>query len=147
MNADKNALFEKLLKQVGSIPGVEIPPKIFIEMQGKVIQYVEKKSITVRFPNQPKYQNPMGYMQGGVIVAAVDNTFGPLSFLVAPPSATTQINTQYIRPVLPEDKFIEVTAFLVERTKTQILMRAEVTNERQKLIAISQSTHQIIGSN
>jgi len=146
MNTDTNTLFEDLVKQFGSIPGVEIPPQIFIEMDAEVVQYIEKQSVTIKFPNKSKYRNPMGHMQGGVIVAAIDNTFGPLSFLVAPPSATTQINTQYIRPVLPEDNFIEVKASLIERTKTQILMRAEVRNQKQKLVAISQATHQIIGS-
>lgn len=144
MKNETNKLFEQLTERFKGLPGVEVPPRIYIEMEAELIDYQENQLVTIKFPNKSKYRNPMGHMQGGVIVAAIDNTYGPLSYLVAPPSATTQINTQYIRPVLAEDKFIEVSASLIERTQTQILMRAEVRNEKKKLVAVSQATHQII---
>jgi len=35
-------------------------------------------------------------MQGGMIAAAVDNTIGPLSFLVAAPNVTRRLEMKYI---------------------------------------------------
>jgi len=137
-------LFEQLVAQFGSMPGVEIPPKVYTVMDAEVIDYQEKSSLTIKFPIKEKYQNPLGHMQGGVIVAAIDNTLGPLSYLVAPPSATLQLNTQYIRPVLPDEKFIQVKAVLVDKTKNQLIMRAEVINEAGKLVAVCQATQQVI---
>jgi len=142
-----NSLFEQLIAQFGSMPGVEIPPKVYTVMDAEVIEYEEKLSLTIRFPVKDKYQNPLGHMQGGVIVAAIDNTLGPLSYLVAPPSATLQLNTQYVRPVTAEDQFIQVKAELVDKTRNLILMRAEVRNEANKLVAICQATQQVIKLN
>ncbi len=139
-----NSLFEQLIEQFGTMPGIEIPPKVYTVMDAEVIDYEEKRSLTIRFPVKDKYQNPLGHMQGGVIIAAIDNTLGLLSYLVAPPSATLQLNTQYVRPVTAEDQFIQVKAELVDKTRNLILMRAEVRNEADKLVAICQATQQVI---
>jgi len=138
------SLFDKLLEQIAPIPGIEVPPKVYLEMEPEVIDYEENYSLTIRFPIKERYQNPIGHMQGGMIVTAVDNTFGPLSYLLAPPSVTTQLNTQYIRPVLPTDKHIDVTATLVEKTNGQLILKAKVLNEKRKIVAICQATQQII---
>jgi acyl-coenzyme A thioesterase PaaI-like protein len=53
-------------------------------MRAKVVGYVEGESMTVRFPFDVRFTNPMGVMQGGMIAAAIDNALGPLSYLVAP---------------------------------------------------------------
>ena len=139
-----NDLIEQLVAKMGDIPGLEIPPKIYQLMQGEVLDYQENKELTIQFPVKEEYQNPIGHMQGGMILAAVDNTLGPLSYIVAPPSVTVQLNTQYIRPVSPKDKYIKVTAELVDRTRNQLLLRAKVVNELDKLVALCQATQQII---
>ncbi|WP_442498072.1 hypothetical protein [Methylobacter sp. sgz302048] len=54
--------------------GLELPPKIFKAMQGEFLEYVEGQLLTVRFPVKERYSNPFGCMQGGMIVAAMDNT-------------------------------------------------------------------------
>ena len=133
---------DELLKQISSkLPkqsNIEIPPKIFVDMEGEYTEYIEGKSLTARFPVKERYQNPLKAMQGGMIVAAMDNTFGPLSYMVAPPSVTTHINATYIRPVTADDTYIDVTATVVEITKSMLHMRAEVKNVDGELIAISQ---------
>ncbi|MFO8101739.1 MAG: PaaI family thioesterase [Dehalococcoidia bacterium] len=118
--------------------GIEIPPKIFIDMEGENIEYIEGKSLTVRFPVKERYQNPLGAMQGGMIVAAMDNTLGSLSYLVAPPSVTTYVSASYIRPVREDDKFIDVTATVVEITNNFLHLRAEVRNLAGELVAVGQ---------
>ncbi|MBT4511857.1 MAG: PaaI family thioesterase [Chloroflexi bacterium] len=117
---------------------IDIPPKIFVDMEGEYIDYEEGKSLTARFPVKERYQNPLRAMQGGMIVAAMDNTFGPLSYMVGPPSVTAHINATYIRSVTAKDKFIDVTAMVVEVTKSMLHMRAEVRNLDGDLVAISQ---------
>ena len=137
-------LTKRLLEMMPSHPGIEIPPKAFIDMDAEIIDYSQGESLTARFPIKDRYQNPLGFMQGGIIVAAIDNTVGPLSFLIAPPSFTTHLNTTYIRPVAPKDGFIEVKASVVEITKNQIHMSAEVRNTHGKLLATSFVTCSII---
>ena len=133
---------DELLREITSrLPNesnIDIPPRVFVDMEGEYIEYIEGKSLTARFPVKERYQNPLRAMQGGMIVAAMDNTFGPLSYIVAPPSVTTHINATYIRPVTARDRFIDVTATVVEITKNMLHMRAEVRNPKGELVAISQ---------
>ncbi len=114
-----------------------IPPPCFQEMSPEVVAYeAEARRLTLRFPVEERWLNPAGMMQGGFLNAAVDNTFGPLSYLVAPPSATTHMNTTFIRPVTRQDAYIEVTARVVTQTRQQIHLAAEVRNPAGKLVAV-----------
>jgi acyl-coenzyme A thioesterase PaaI-like protein len=137
-------LLIKIRELIGSNPGMELPPKIFKEMEGEFMEYVEEQSLTARFPIKESYSNPFGFMQGGMIVAAMDNTLAPLSYLLLPPSITTHVNTTFIRPVKMADEFIHVTAFLVERTPMQIHLRAEVKSPGGKLLATCTSSSAVM---
>jgi len=100
--------------------------------------------LTARFPVLERYQNPLRTMQGGMIVAAIDNTIGPLSYLVAPPSVTTQMNTSYIRPVTRDDAYIIVEGAVDEITRRQLFLSARVTNPAGKLLAVCHATFAIL---
>ena len=132
------------LKKLAPEGQLELPPKIFVDMQAEVVDYEPKQSLTVRFPVLERYQNPLRMMQGGMIVAAIDNTVGPLSYLVAPPSVTTQLNTSFIRPVTAQDAYITVEAHVLEVTRRQLLFSAHVSNAQNKTVAIAQITAQIV---
>lgn len=119
---------------------IEIPPKIFVDMDATIVEYREGEALTVRFPVQERYQNPLGLMQGGMIVAAIDNSIGPLSYLVAPPSVTMQLNTSYLRRITPEDEYIDVEARLVARAGKHLYLSAQVFNPAGKLVALAHAT-------
>jgi len=135
---------EKMIKSIPAESGIEIPPKIFIEMEAEVVDYENKKSLTIKMPIKEKYKNPLGFMQGGMIAAAIDNTVGPLSFLVAPPSVTTTMNITYIRPVPVSDEFVFVKATIIDQTKKMIYMRAEVFNKDNKLKATATTSFMVV---
>lgn len=118
---------------------LQIPPPCLLDMQGEFVEYVEGQSLTVRFPVLPRYQNPMGHMQGGFIVAALDNTLGPFSYLIAPPSVTTSLNTQYLRPVTAQETAITCTARLVERTRSQLHLVAQAHGSDGKVLTLCQA--------
>ena len=127
---------------------VELPPKCFVDMEGEFVFFDEEsKRLTARFPVLERYQNPLFTMQGGLIVAAIDNTVGPLSWLVAPPSVTTQMNTSYIRPVIRDDDYILVEGAVDEVTRRQLFLSARVTNPAGKLVAVCHATCAIIQAN
>jgi uncharacterized protein (TIGR00369 family) len=139
--------FSQLLAQLRKLAPegqLEVPPKIFLDMQAEVVGYEPQQSLTVRFPVLERYQNPLHMMQGGMIVAAIDNTVGPLSYLVAPPSVTTQINTSFVRPVTPADPYITVEARVVEVTRRQLFFSAHVSNTQGKTVAVAQISAQIV---
>jgi len=138
---DINALLRARLP--AGVP-LQIPPPCLVDMQGEVLEYIDGQSLRLRFPVLPRYQNPMGHMQGGFIVAALDNTLGPFSYLIAPPSVTTALNTQYLRPVTAAESHIICTAELVERTRNQLHLRAEARNGEGKVLTLCQAVCQIL---
>jgi uncharacterized protein (TIGR00369 family) len=113
-------------------------------MGAEVVSYEEGAALTVRFPFDERFTNPMGVMQGGMIGAAVDNTIGPLSFLVAPPSVTTQFNLTFLRPVKPALDHFLVEARLTERTRQYLFFSARVTAPEGAALALAQATCYIL---
>jgi acyl-coenzyme A thioesterase PaaI-like protein len=122
-----------------------IPPPAFLTMQGEFLEYSESdQTLTTRFPVLPALLNPFGTMQGGMIAAAVDNTIGPLSMLLAPASVTRKLEMKYIRGVSPQDEFVHVKAHLDEIKKRRLRLRAVVTNPSGTELATANSVHWII---
>lgn len=134
---------EQFMAALQTQAGLELPPKIFRDMYSEVVAY-SATTLRVRFPVQERYQNPMGFMQGGMIVAAIDNTIDPLSYAAAPPSVTMQLNTTFLRPVPPTDTYIEVEARVAEQTRRKIFLEAVVTNPAGKTVALAYATCEIV---
>ncbi len=137
---------ERLQSMVPEGMDLQIPPPCLIDMQGEPLEYEENASLTVRFPVLPRYANPLGHMQGGYIVAALDNTLGPFSYLIAPPSVTSSLNTQYLRPVTRETSFIVCVARLTERTRGTLYLTGEARNPEGKVVALCQAVCQILSA-
>ena len=132
-----NDIFQRLKQLMPCENNMELPPKIFIDMEGEFIEFVENIKLVARFPNMERYMNPFGFMQGGILVAAMDNTISPFSYACAPPSITKEITTEFKRPVKRVEKYIDVVATVVEKASSYILLQAEVLNEKGKLVAKS----------
>lgn len=125
-------------------PGLQIPPPCMTGMGAEPVEYREGERLVMCFPVRPEYANPLGYMQGGFIVAALDNTLGPFSYLIAPPSVTSRLSVDYLRPVVPGVPWIECEAWLVQRTSRNLYLAGEVRGPDGKAIALCQSTCQIV---
>ncbi|MCB1193262.1 MAG: PaaI family thioesterase [Leptospiraceae bacterium] len=139
MNKD----FQAFLEKKNSKGKIELPPKVFLDMQGEILEYERKKMLKVAFPILERYANPMGNMQGGVVAAAFDNTFGPLSFLIAcRPVTTLDMNINYIRPIPINDR-ITITAKLIVRGFSTMNMSAECYNSKDRLMA-SATTNMLV---
>lgn len=122
-----------------------LPPPVFTLMQGEFISFDPALSrLSARFPILDAFCNPYGMMQGGMLAAAVDNTLGPLSMLVAPPNVTRRLEMKYSRPAAPAAGWITVEAYLLERRDRQLSFRAEVRDEQGQLIAQAQAVHWIL---
>ncbi len=86
----------------------------------------------------------MGNMQGGFIVDALDNAMGPLSYLVAAPSVTATLNTQYLRPVTAAKTHVICEARLVARTRNVLHFSAEAHSEDGRIFVLCQATQQVL---
>jgi uncharacterized protein (TIGR00369 family) len=114
-------------------------------MKGEFVEFDLKNGVLkTKFPVQTQFLNPFKSMQGGIIAAAVDNTFGPLSMLVAPPSVTRRIEMKYSRPVMPDLGFITVEARFVKREDRMLTFRADVRDPDGVLLAKAKALHWIL---
>jgi len=140
------ALMEILRDRLGDrVDDFLIPPPVFITMQGEFVRIdLESAQLTTRFPVLESLQNPYGTMQGGMIAAAIDNTIGPLSFMVAPPNVTRSLEVKYSRPVPLDLGAIMVEARLVERHGKQLVFAADVRDSQGNRLARAKAVHWII---
>ncbi|AOP35542.1 thioesterase [Leptospira tipperaryensis] len=142
VNEELNRMSAKMAKEFGI--SLEVPPKSFKEMKGEFLE-IESKRILVRFPYDARFANPIGMFQGGMLCTALDNTFGPLSYITAKrPCVTTDLSTQFFRSFAPRDEYIEIEARVVAKSPAMLTMLAEVRNPKKKLIATSTTSMLIL---
>ena len=124
---------------------LEAPPPSFKELHGEFVEAEGGRRIKVRFPFDARFTNPIGIFQGGMLCAAIDNTFGPLSYLALKrPSVTLDLSTHFIRSFSAKDEYIEVEAKVLSISSATLVMEAEVRNARNKLIATAITTFLIL---
>lgn len=124
---------------------MRIPPHCFEEMNAKMQLFdPDAQMLRVRIPVQERYENPMGSMQGGFVCAALDNVLGPLSYLVAPPSATTHMNVTFLRPITAKHAYITVEARAEERAGRQLHLSGTVLTPDGKTAASCTATCRIV---
>ena len=122
-----------------------VPPPAFEAMQGEFLAYdAEAGTLTARSPILDHYLNPYGGMQGGMVAAAIDNAFGPLSNLVAPPNVTRRLEIKYSRPVTPDLGYVLVKARFLEQDGRWLHFKADVRDEGGTLLARARATHWIV---
>ena len=132
------------MQGTSEVDGHPIPP-VFHEMEGEIIDFdLEEGTLKAKFPIQTRYQNPHGSMQGGMIAAAIDNAFGPLSSLVAPTSATIKMEIRYKKPVLAAHDHIIVEAKLDKKTGPFLKLSATVKNNEGELLTTANAVHMIL---
>lgn len=122
-----------------------IPPPVFVAMRGEFLAFdSDAESLTTRFPVLETSLNPYGSMQGGMVAAAVDNTLGPLSMLVAPPNVTRRLEMKYSLPITPDLLFFTVKARLVNRKGRWLTFSVEVKDQEGARLARARAVHWII---
>jgi acyl-coenzyme A thioesterase PaaI-like protein len=122
-----------------------IPPPVFVAMQGEFLAFdPEGGTLETRFPVLREHLNPYGTMQGGMVAAAVDNTLGPLSMLLAPPNVTRRLQMKYSRPATPDLEYIQVKGRLLERKGRRLTFSAEVRDQEGLLLARARAEHWIV---
>lgn len=117
-------------------------PKCVTLMKQKFVEYVVGKSITHVYPVAEEYSNQAGGMQGGLISAAFDNTFGVLVWAITnrQEMATLDLNVSFHKPIYLNDKLI-ITAYIKSRGKTLIHLLGEAYDSKKNLIATANSNY------
>ena len=144
-----DAVLKAINDKIGERDGKFLsPPPVFLTMKGEFLSFdADAGTLRARFPVLGEYLNPYGSMQGGMIAAAVDNTIGPLSFLMATPNVTRRLEMKYSQPVTPDVVYIIVDAKQVDRKERQLFFKANVRNEAGRILARAKAFHWILEEN
>lgn len=122
-----DAIIDLLRERLEPPPADNVPPACFLSMGGEFLEYdPDAVRLTARFPVRGEWLNPYGIVQGGFVVAAADNTVGPLSILVAPPSVTRTLEASYHAPVRSDFGDITVVARVQTISGRRVVLTAEV---------------------
>lgn len=128
-----DAEFQELVRNSGQ--GATIPPNCFVSMKAEFVEYESRRSLAISIPVLEESLNPLRTMQGGFLVAAFDNVFGPLSYLAArAPCVTLNLNAQFVRGVESGDILL-IRANVISRGRDLLHMKAEAFNSANKLVA------------
>ena len=123
----------------------ELPPPSFTVMQCEIVAFdKEKVTLTTKIPVLQEWLNPYSTMQGGMIIAAMDNALGPLSLLVAPKNMTRNIVSKIIKAITMDMKYIYVTASLYEAKRRRLIFNVLVKDAEENLYATAQVTNFIL---
>lgn len=127
------------------LENIQFPPPVFKTMQGELIEFdAQEKTLKNRFPVLEAYLNPYDTLQGGIIAAAIDNTIGPLSMLIASANFTRQLDVKYSKTIPANMTYFEVTARFTEQRKKQLFFEALVTNPEEERLVTAKAIHWII---
>jgi uncharacterized protein (TIGR00369 family) len=123
--------------------GYQLPPNSSGTFNCVHIDYADRLELINQYVIDNAFANPQGTVQGGVIAACFDDTFGPLGVATArKPIVTIDLNVQYIRPITLNENFY-IKANVVSVAKSTIFMQAEAIGAKGKILAKA-STNQLI---
>ena len=102
---------------------------------GFEILALDSKAMTtrVRFEGRPEFTNPAGYIQGGYLVAMMDDAIGMLTTVKAGTArfpSTVDLHTHFLRPV--RVGVIEVAARLRNIGRAMVFVEADLFAARGK---------------
>jgi acyl-coenzyme A thioesterase PaaI-like protein len=142
------SVHEKWLKTLAHTKGVlndqgidiQLPPPSQLELQIEYLEVIPGQKIKGKVPFQKRFTNPIKTYQGGFLSAAMDDHFGPLSYITAErPCTTLSLNTTFLKAFTESMGHCYVEAEVLQKTKSFIFMRATVTSPTGEILAHGES--------
>lgn len=131
-------VFKEQLKGMG-VP-IQLPPPSQQELQIEYLEVTPGKKIRGQFPFQKRFTNPIGTFQGGFLIAALDDHFGPLSYSTAErPCTTLSLHSTFLKPFVESMGYALIEVEVLQKTKSFIFMRGIVTSPEGELLAHAES--------
>lgn len=130
--------YQKTLNTQGV--NITLPPPSLLELQSEFLDIQPGKLLRAKIPFQKRFTNPIGLYQGGFLSAAIDDVFGPLSYMTAQrPCMTLSMNVTFLKAFTEKMGHCLIEGKVLQKTKSFIFMRADVTSPEGELIAHAES--------
>ena len=119
---------------------IQLPPPSQLELQIEYLEVVPGKKIRGKVPFQKRFTNPIKTYQGGILSAAMDDHFGPLSYVTAEkPCTTLSLNVTFLKAFTEKMGHCIVEAEVLKTSKFFIFMRATVYSPDGDILAHGES--------
>ncbi|HPO12096.1 MAG TPA: PaaI family thioesterase [Candidatus Hydrogenedentes bacterium] len=140
-----SALHESILTTMReSVPegmSLDIPSNSIMDLGVRFLSYKPGRALVCTMNALERFANSMGRVQGGIIAAALDATFGSLAFLyVKRPCVTISMEIRYIHPLPADDREFVIEAILAAKTRGVIFMEGRVLDAEGSRIALASIT-------
>ncbi len=146
MSIEVKELYSRILGE--KVNEFDLPPPSFEIMQCEILEFDDiQESMIVKMPVLHSWLNPYKTMQGGMVMAAIDNAVGPLSMLVAPLNVTRNVESKLLKPISIELEYIYVKATLIERKKKRLIFEAIIYDKDDVIYNKATFTNWIIVKN
>jgi uncharacterized protein (TIGR00369 family) len=140
------SVHQQWLEKLKTFPGnLQLPPPTLAELGIEYLEIVPGEKMKAKVPFQKRFTNPVGLYQGGFLAAALDEVFGPLSYVSSGSACMTlSLNTTYLGAFKEEMGHCIIEAIVLKKTKNFIFMRADVRGPNGDLIAHSESHVKVV---
>lgn len=102
------------------------PPPTTDLLKIEYLEIVPGKKMVAKVPFQDQFRNPIGTFQGGLLGAAIDEVFGPLSYVSAErPCTTLSLNLTFLKAFPAKYPHAILEAQVISQTKSLIFMKGE----------------------
>lgn len=139
-------IHNEFLKRLESFPGaLTLPPPTLKELGLEYLVVESGVRMHAKVPFQKRFTNPVGFYQGGMLAACIDEVFGPLSYMTAGSACMTlSMNMTYLGAFKEEMQYCMIEATVLKKTKNFIFMRAEVLSPTGELMCHAETHVKIL---
>ncbi|MFT5836446.1 MAG: acyl-coenzyme A thioesterase PaaI-like protein [Sulfurimonas sp.] len=138
---------EELLREIhgDALKELLMPAPSYAVMKCELVKFdKESSTLTIKIPVLESWLNPYSTMQGGMIVAAIDNALGTLSMLLAQKNMTINLESKFKKPVTMDLEYIYVTASLLESKKRALIFEVVVKDKEDNIYTTAKVTNLIV---
>ena len=133
-------VMDRIRERIPAARGLELPPPVFTHLGGEFTGWEPGRSMEIRWPLEGWQRGPAGHVQGGILAAFFDNSFGPMAFLLVEGFVlTVGMDLTYVRPLTGSDRAVWIRVEPVETTRRFLFLRGEARNAAGKLVATCQT--------
>ena len=128
------------LKAMDKTGKAQFPPPIAKMVTSSFIEYEEGDHMTMRFEIEERMNNPAHITFGGMYGIFFDMVMGPFSGLeTGGMTSSLDLNVTFIKSVTPADKYVNVTATIINQSRSFIILSAQAVNNNGILVATATS--------
>jgi len=125
---------------------LQIPPNCDLTLGLVCVEKSTPGTTTWQMRADERFANPAGFMQGGLLSAALDSAMGASAVSAQRGRkvfvANTEMKVSFIRPVLP-GTLLQVVATVLKAGRVICFVEAKVHDESGALVATASSTYLI----